>query len=222
LHTCVVADPESKGGSEATVRIAKADPLPRETNQRSDLGVVSFALEDVGHLMLRHRIDDSGARAVTRINRADLICIDGIGLLPTSPDAVEGFFTCAQRRGHRRRLRAAQPGDQQQPAPQQLRHHHAQDRRCRRRAPALASCPGPIRRRGFVPTERSHGWEGGDPPQRVAGENPWLPVGSTHGHQRGLQLATGGENRWPPAGRSTAMSWENPKAIDSAGNRDHR
>jgi len=38
LHTCVVADPESKGGSEATVRIAKADLLPRETNLRDEYG----------------------------------------------------------------------------------------------------------------------------------------------------------------------------------------
>jgi hypothetical protein len=30
IHTCVVADPESKGGSEATVRIAKADLVPTE------------------------------------------------------------------------------------------------------------------------------------------------------------------------------------------------
>jgi hypothetical protein len=32
VHTCVVADPESKGGTEATVRIAKADVLPRPDN----------------------------------------------------------------------------------------------------------------------------------------------------------------------------------------------
>lgn len=32
IHTCVVADPESKGGTEATVRIAKADILPRPDN----------------------------------------------------------------------------------------------------------------------------------------------------------------------------------------------
>jgi hypothetical protein len=32
IHTCVVADPESKGGSEATVRIAKADLVPTEAN----------------------------------------------------------------------------------------------------------------------------------------------------------------------------------------------
>jgi transposase len=32
IHTCVVADPESKGGSEASVRIAKADLVPTEAN----------------------------------------------------------------------------------------------------------------------------------------------------------------------------------------------
>jgi len=34
IVTCVPADPESKGGSEATVRIAKADLVPTETNLR--------------------------------------------------------------------------------------------------------------------------------------------------------------------------------------------
>ncbi|QIP43993.1 transposase (plasmid) [Rhodococcus erythropolis] len=34
LRTCLPADPESKGGSEATVRIAKADLLPKEVNLR--------------------------------------------------------------------------------------------------------------------------------------------------------------------------------------------
>lgn len=43
--TCVPADPESKGGVEATVRVAKADVLPRQTNLRREYG--SFAeLED--------------------------------------------------------------------------------------------------------------------------------------------------------------------------------
>lgn len=34
VHTCVPFDPESKGGSEATVRIAKADLVPTEANLR--------------------------------------------------------------------------------------------------------------------------------------------------------------------------------------------
>ncbi|MFB7128255.1 IS21 family transposase [Kitasatospora sp. NPDC056273] len=35
VHTCVPFDPESKGGSEATVRIAKADLVPTSANLRS-------------------------------------------------------------------------------------------------------------------------------------------------------------------------------------------
>jgi transposase len=35
VHTCVPFDPESKGGAEATVRIAKADLVPTEVNLRS-------------------------------------------------------------------------------------------------------------------------------------------------------------------------------------------
>lgn len=35
VHTCVPFDPESKGGSEATVRIAKADIVPTTANLRS-------------------------------------------------------------------------------------------------------------------------------------------------------------------------------------------
>jgi hypothetical protein len=38
IATCVPADPESKGGSEATVRIAKADLVPTEVNLRGDYG----------------------------------------------------------------------------------------------------------------------------------------------------------------------------------------
>jgi transposase len=36
VRTCVVADPESKGGAESTVRIAKADVVPTEANLRRD------------------------------------------------------------------------------------------------------------------------------------------------------------------------------------------
>ncbi len=36
IATCLPADPESKGGSEATVRIAKADLVPTDTNLRDE------------------------------------------------------------------------------------------------------------------------------------------------------------------------------------------
>lgn len=41
VHTCVVFDPESKGGSESTVKIAKADLVPTEANLREQYA--SFA-----------------------------------------------------------------------------------------------------------------------------------------------------------------------------------
>ena len=41
VHTCVPYDPESKGGPEATVKIAKADLVPAEANLRE--GYASFA-----------------------------------------------------------------------------------------------------------------------------------------------------------------------------------
>ncbi len=41
VHTCVPYDPESKGGSEATVRVAKADLVPAEANLLEEYG--SFA-----------------------------------------------------------------------------------------------------------------------------------------------------------------------------------
>jgi len=41
VHTCVPFDPESKGGTEATVRLAKADVVPTEANLRPEYG--SFA-----------------------------------------------------------------------------------------------------------------------------------------------------------------------------------
>lgn len=41
IHTCVPADPESKGGSEATVRVAKADLVPTDANLLEDYA--SFA-----------------------------------------------------------------------------------------------------------------------------------------------------------------------------------
>jgi len=41
IATCVPADPQSKGGSEATVRVAKADLVPTEHNLRPAYG--SFA-----------------------------------------------------------------------------------------------------------------------------------------------------------------------------------
>jgi DNA replication protein DnaC len=54
--------------------------------------VAWFAIDELGALVRRHRADDTVARAIGRITRADLIVVDDIGMLPVGPDAAEGFY----------------------------------------------------------------------------------------------------------------------------------
>jgi len=54
--------------------------------------VAWFSLESLGVVVRRHRADDSVARAIARILRADLVVVDDIGLLPVAPDAAEGLY----------------------------------------------------------------------------------------------------------------------------------
>jgi DNA replication protein DnaC len=51
-----------------------------------------FSLETLGTLIHRHRADDTMNRAIKRIMRADLICVDDIGLLPVSADTAEALY----------------------------------------------------------------------------------------------------------------------------------
>lgn len=51
-----------------------------------------FSLESLGALIRRYRADDSVAKAISRILRADLIVVDDIGLLPVGSDTAEGFY----------------------------------------------------------------------------------------------------------------------------------
>ncbi len=48
--------------------------------------------ETLAALIHRHRADDSVNRAVQKLIRADLVCIDDVGLLPISADAAEAMF----------------------------------------------------------------------------------------------------------------------------------
>ncbi|MEO7836844.1 MAG: IS21-like element helper ATPase IstB [Acidimicrobiales bacterium] len=54
--------------------------------------VVWFSLESLGAMVRRCRADDSVAKVVGRILRAELVVVDDIGLLPVSPDAAEGLY----------------------------------------------------------------------------------------------------------------------------------
>jgi DNA replication protein DnaC len=51
-----------------------------------------FSLEDLGTLVHRHRVDGTTTRAIRRLMRADLICIDDIGLLPVGNDTAEALY----------------------------------------------------------------------------------------------------------------------------------
>jgi DNA replication protein DnaC len=51
-----------------------------------------FSLETLGGLVHRHRADDTMTRAIRKIMRADLVCIDDIGLLPVSTDTAEALY----------------------------------------------------------------------------------------------------------------------------------
>lgn len=53
VATCVPADPESKGGSEATVRIAKADIVPTDTNLGGEYGSWSQLVEACEQFMVK-------------------------------------------------------------------------------------------------------------------------------------------------------------------------
>ncbi|MET9104796.1 IS21-like element helper ATPase IstB [Streptomyces antibioticus] len=63
-----------------------------------------FAIEDHGALIRRHCVDDSLARAMTRLIRSDLIIVDDIGLLPISADAAEGFLRLVDAAYERRAM----------------------------------------------------------------------------------------------------------------------
>jgi DNA replication protein DnaC len=54
--------------------------------------VAWFTLEDLGVLLRRHRADDTVSKAITRVQRADLVAVDDIGLLPVAADAAEGLY----------------------------------------------------------------------------------------------------------------------------------
>ena len=51
-----------------------------------------FSLETLGVIVRRHRADDTITRAITKLMRADLICIDDIGLLPVTTDTAEALY----------------------------------------------------------------------------------------------------------------------------------
>jgi transposase len=87
IATCVPADPESKGGSEATVRIAKADLVPTEHNLRSAYD--DFAQLEAACVELCERVNTREHR-VTRRAPAVMLAEERARLhpLPAMPHTV--------------------------------------------------------------------------------------------------------------------------------------
>lgn len=69
---------------------------PRRSARTSSDGrgktVAWHTLESLAVLLRRHRADDTVAKAIGRLIRADLIVIDDVGMLPVAPDAAEALF----------------------------------------------------------------------------------------------------------------------------------
>ena len=117
VETCVPYDPESKGGSESTVRVAK-EWVGRSENLAlggpsgsgkshfvealahavidAGMRVSWFSLESLTAIIGRAKVDASVTRVVARICRSELIVVDDIGMLPparTRPRPSTGWST---------------------------------------------------------------------------------------------------------------------------------
>jgi DNA replication protein DnaC len=66
--------------------------------------VVWHTLESLAALVRRHRADDTVAKALNRLIRADLIVIDDVGMLPVSAEAAEALFRTVDAAYERRSL----------------------------------------------------------------------------------------------------------------------
>jgi hypothetical protein len=89
LKTCVPYDPESKGGSEATVRVAKADLVPTTANLLDDYD--SFAELEVACERFCAEINDRSHR-VTRRPPAEMLAEERSRLHPLPPQPYTVAF----------------------------------------------------------------------------------------------------------------------------------
>jgi hypothetical protein len=87
IHTCVVADPETKGGVEATVKIAKADLVPTAANLRAAYG--SFVALEHACAAFMDEVNSRPHR-VTRRAPADMLAEERTHLhrIPEHPFAL--------------------------------------------------------------------------------------------------------------------------------------
>jgi transposase len=87
VASCVPADPESKGGSEATVRIAKADLVPTDHNLRA--GYASFAELQAACVAFCEQVNGREHRVTGRVPAEMLRCErERLHPLPASPHTI--------------------------------------------------------------------------------------------------------------------------------------
>jgi len=87
VHTCVPADPASKGGTEASVKISKADLVPKETNLRAEYG--SFAELEAACEEFCHKVNTRPHR-ITRRPPVEMLAEERARLhpVPATPHTV--------------------------------------------------------------------------------------------------------------------------------------
>ena len=151
--------------------------------------VTWFSLEHLGALVRRHSADDTAAKAIKRIMRADVIVIDDIGLLPVATETAEALYRVVDAAYERRSIALSSNLH-----PRRVRRTHAQDHRQRHRRPATAPRPRRHDRRRQHPPHPSHRRQGGDATDQLSyGQNTRPPPGSSVGHQRAVLLSATGQ-----------------------------
>ena len=87
VHTCVPYDPESKGGAESTVKIAKADLVPTELNLRQDYASFTELRKECA--VFCERVNNRIHRATAATPAARLaIEVSRLHRLPAAPHTV--------------------------------------------------------------------------------------------------------------------------------------
>lgn len=66
--------------------------------------VAWHTLESLAALVRRHRADDSVAKAIGKLIRADLVIVDDVGMLPVAAEAAEALFRVVDAAYERRSL----------------------------------------------------------------------------------------------------------------------
>ena len=204
IATCVPADPESKGGSEATVRIAKADLVPTDANLLDDYASLGRAGRRVRDVHRRgQRPGPSGHPAGTGRDARR-------GTAPPAPPCPSGpTRRCSVRparcRGRRRSATAGSPTRSRTPWPM---------RRCGSASTATRSSVTHCGRRGGRGRPTSPRRHPGTPviddahyPPRPDGPLARQPKAT----QRGRGRVPGHRRRRPAAG------WSKPPPAGTAG-----